>query len=484
MTDTRRSQGSAATELEIDELRARISWLIRLRWVAAIGVVATVFFSAHVLGLRHAELPLYLITGALAAYNGFLWVVRRRSVVVTDPWGLAAFANIQIGCDLLFLTGFLHFSGGIENPFLCYYVFHIVIASILLSRRATYVHAVVAVGLVSVMAVLEAAGAMPHYHLTFLDPSIHTSTVYIAAVLFVLATTLCFTAFMATSITSTVREREREIVALSQSLRRHADELERSNESLARLERSKSMYLHRVAHHLRAPLTALERMLAVVVEGRTGALPGRAQEMIGRARQRVHDILELADDLLTLSRAREAAPTAGGMVNLTEIAANAVGDFRQAADSVSHTLQSDLDPSPTTMVGDAESISELFENLISNAIKYTLPGGQITVSVHRRGDQVEISVADSGIGIPAEDLESIFDEFYRAENARGTGKEGTGLGLSIVRAIARAHGGDILVESKLGVGSTFRVLLPAAGSAAGLAPKEIAPGPDQPSVQS
>jgi len=480
MTDTRPPQRTAATELEVDELRARISWLIRLRWAAAVGVASTVFLSSHVLGLRLVELPLYLITAALAVYNAFLWAVRRRSVLVADPWGLAAFANVQIGCDLLFLTGLLHFSGGIENPFRCYYVFHIVIASILLSRRATYVHAAVAVGLVSMMAALEATGALPHYRLAILVPAAYTSTVYIGAVLFVLATTLCFTAFMATSITSTVREREREIVALSQSLRQHARELERSNETLARLERSKSMYFHRVAHHLRAPLTALERMLAVVSEDRAGVLPERAQEIVSRACQRVHNILELADDLLALSRARETAPTAGGTIDLAAVAANALGDFRQAADSASLTLESDLDPAPIQMVGDAESISELFENLISNAIKYTPADGRVAVSVHRRGGQVEISVADSGMGIPSADLESVFDEFYRAENARTSGKEGTGLGLSIVRAIARAHGGDILVESKLGVGSTFRVLLPTAGPTASSAPKKAASGPGEP----
>jgi signal transduction histidine kinase len=202
--------------------------------------------------------------------------------------------------------------------------------------------------------------------------------------------------------------------------------------------------------------------------------------MVSRACQRVHNILELADDLLALSRARETAPTAGGTIDLAAVAANALGDFRQAADSASLTLESDLDPAPIQMVGDAESISELFENLISNAIKYTPADGRVAVSVHRRGGQVEISVADSGMGIPSADLESVFDEFYRAENARTSGKEGTGLGLSIVRAIARAHGGDILVESKLGVGSTFRVLLPTAGPTASSAPKKAASGPGEP----
>jgi signal transduction histidine kinase len=456
----------AHSEMEIEELRERISWLIRLRWVAAVGVVITVAAASRVLDVQLSELPLCAITAALAVYNALLWAMKWRLPAVSAPSNLAAFANIQIGCDLLFLAALLHFSGGIENPFRCYYVFHIVIASILLSRRATYVHAGIAVGLVSLMAGLEAAGSIPHYHLALIEPHLYSKPVYLLASLFVLATTLYFTAFMATSIASTLREREREIVHLSRSLRQHTDELEQSYESLARLERSKSMYLHRVAHHLRSPLTAIERMLAVVVEGRTGALPQRAYETLDRSRQRVRGVLDLARDLLALSRAREAASSAEGAVNLAEVAANVVNDFRQAAASASVSLQLEVGSGLEPIAGDPESISELFENLISNAVKYTPSGGKVTVAVGRRDDQIGVSVADSGIGIPEEDLESIFDEFYRAENARDTGKEGTGLGLSIVRAVAKAHGGDVTVESKVGVGSTFRVVIPALPAAA------------------
>lgn len=113
-------------------------------------------------------------------------------------------------------------------------------------------------------------------------------------------------------------------------------------------------------------------------------------------------------------------------------------------------------------MGDPESISDLLENLISNAVKYTPAGGKVRVVIDRKGDRVEISVSDTGIGIPAAEKERIFEEFYRASNARESGKEGTGLGLSIVQAIASAQGGEVSMESEVGAGTTFRVPLPAA----------------------
>jgi signal transduction histidine kinase len=451
------------SELEVEELTERISWLIRLRWVAATGVVVTVAMASKLLGVPLAERQLYAITAGLAVYNAALWTISRRLPPNLHSAHLAAFANLQLGVDLLFLTALLHFSGGIENPFFCYYVFHIVIASILLSRRATYALAAIALGLFSLMVMMEGGGSLAHHHLALVGPSVFYRPIYVNVILFVMGTTLGITAFLATSITARLREREGEVVRLSQSLRQHTDELEESYESLARLERSKSVYLYRVAHHLRSPLAALERVLSVVAEGRTGPLPEKAKEMVERSRQRVRDILDLAHDLLALSRAREATPQKDTTVDLAQIAANVVGDFQQAAAAGSLSLEWEVEPGLAPIVGDPESIAEMFENLISNAVKYTPPGGRIGVKVRRIAGEVEISVSDTGIGIREEDLPSIFEEFYRAENARGSGKEGTGLGLSIVQAIAKAHGGEVSVESKVGEGTTFRVTLSAEG---------------------
>jgi two-component system phosphate regulon sensor histidine kinase PhoR len=109
---------------------------------------------------------------------------------------------------------------------------------------------------------------------------------------------------------------------------------------------------------------------------------------------------------------------------------------------------------------DRAGLDEIFSNLLNNAVKYTGENGKITVSANQKGDFVEIGIADTGIGIPPEDLSKIFDEFYRSPNAKTYQVEGTGLGLAIVKEIVEAHHGSISVHSELGKGSTFTVLLP------------------------
>jgi two-component system phosphate regulon sensor histidine kinase PhoR len=104
-----------------------------------------------------------------------------------------------------------------------------------------------------------------------------------------------------------------------------------------------------------------------------------------------------------------------------------------------------------------EAVNQIFDNLIDNAIKYTEPGGSIEVSVRREGDSVRAAVKDTGIGIPVEDLPRIFERFYRVDKARSRELGGTGLGLSIAKHLVQALNGELLVESKVGVGSTFSV---------------------------
>lgn len=453
------------TNVDIEELRDRISWLIRLRWLAILGVLVTSWLAPRLFGVRLNLPALHLAVAALAGYNLVFWIIGRWVPRATRGPSVSYFANLQIALDLVALTALLHFSGGIENPFVCYYVFHIVIASILLSRIATYLQVTLAIGLLVAMALLEAASVLPHYHLAgFLDEGIFRSSVYVFGTLFAIGTMLCFAAFMATSITSRLRRREAEIVRLSDALREHTEDLTQAYEALRQLEGARSDYLHRVAHHIRSPLATLERMLAVVSEGRTGRLPERSQEMLDRARVRVRELLDLARDLLVLSRTREALPMVDrSKVDFAAIAREVASEFRPQAASASVSLAVSLPEVPAEVVGDEDALTELLENLISNALKYTPAGGEVRVSVEPRGGTLELSVSDTGIGIPSAEREQIFDEFYRATNARESGKEGTGLGLSIVKAIAETHGAEVSFESEEGKGTSFRVLLPRKG---------------------
>ena len=453
-----------AVDLRTEELRDRIVWLIRLRWLAAAGVALVVWLAPRLLDLHLAQFPLYAITAGLALYNLVLWVSARHLPGVMADRAVFWFTNLQVSVDLVFLTALLHFAGGIENPFVCYYVFHIVIASILLDRQVAYFQVAIAITLLTSLAGLEAIGLLTHYHIGGLSTEeIYDNPREVAAVLFVIGTMLAFTAFMATSITARLRDREGQIVDLSASLQARATELEQTYQSLRQLEQEKSDYMHRAAHHLRSPLAAVESMLAIVAEGRTGPVAEKPLEMIQRSRERIHSMLDLAHDLLVLSRAREASAEAKREpVDLGQLLAAMEADLRGQAVAARVSLALSTDPNLRPVSGVPESLTELLENLVTNAIKYTPAGGRVTVSLKGIGGGVVVQVSDTGIGIPKEEQARVFEDFYRAGNAREATKDGTGLGLSIVQAIAAAHGAEVQLDSEPGRGATFRVRFPSA----------------------
>ena len=456
-------------ETHTRELPSRISWIIRLRWVAAAGVAATVVAVPRVFCIGLQEGQLYTITFCLAAYNTGLWCIGRWVPQVASGLGMLAFANVQIGIDLLFLTALLHFAGGVENPFVCYYVFHVVIASILLSKRATYLQVALALLLFAGTVAAEFSGLLPHYHLGgYFGDEVYRNINYLAGVVFVTATMLCFTAFMATSIVAQLRERDAEIVMLSVSLGARASELQQAYDVLQRLEREKSEYMRRAAHDLRSPMSTVDLLLAVVADGRAGEISEKGRDMLRRARGKIERILELAEDLLALSRAREAAFSVDARsVDLSELVGKLEDDLRQRAASASIDVAVETNEDPVTVMGDPGAIGELLENLLSNALKYTPAGGTVRVSLSRGEGEAIVEVADTGIGISQDDIEAVFDEFYRADNARESGQAGTGLGLSIAKAIVESHKGTIEVESEPGHGTIFRVVLPLAGAGVG-----------------
>jgi signal transduction histidine kinase len=457
-------QPASLTNVALEELRERISWLILLRWAAILGVLVTIWVAQRFLRVDLRIAPLHTVIAMLAAYNLACWGVGRWLPPAASGPVVSSFANTQIALDLVALTALVHFAGGIENPFVCYYVFHIVIASILLSRTATYLQAGLALALLAAMAGLEWAGAIPHYALKgFVTDGLYRSPVYVLGVLFAIGTMLHISAFMATSLTSRLRQREAEVVRLSDELRGRADDLTRAYDALRQLEGARTEYLHRVAHHIRSPLATLERMLAVIAEGRTGPVSERSSEILDRARGRIHGLLDLARDLLVLSRAREVLRLGDRKpVDLAALVREVESELRQQAQSAALSVVVSGPSSGIEVVGDPASLAELVENLVSNAIKYSPEGGVVGISLAATADRVELSVSDRGIGIPPAEKDRLFDEFYRATNARESGKEGTGLGLSIVKAIVEAHDGVVSVGDGPGGGSVFRVVLPRA----------------------
>ena len=471
------------------ELIERIGWLIRLRWVAVIGVVGFLEVARRVFPVHLALVQLYLSLVALAVYNLVLHIVYRRLRRTAvepkaGPTGLlgrfllpkaivglgheaeaaraAVFANVQISLDLLLLAIVLHFGGGVENPFLPFFVFHVIVASILLSRQATYLHATLGLVLISCVAIGEYAGILRHYPLGgSWAPGAYRDPALVGAQLFVLGATLYLAAYMGSTIASHLRLHERNAVLLSRELADKAEKLEVAYGRVSRMERAKSRYMRKVSHELRGPLGTIQMALKVVLEGLSGELPEKSRDMIRRAERRAGELGQLTQDLLALARARES-PLAveAEPLNLGALAEELITEMRASADDAGVSLSLDVEPNLPIMHGDATGLRQMVGNLLSNAIRYTPRGGTVAVRVSRAEGQLCLEVSDTGIGIPPEDQARVFDEFFRSVNARTHTAEGTGLGLTIVKAVVEQHHGSVTLHSTPGQGTRFVVRFP------------------------
>ncbi|MCL5104881.1 MAG: HAMP domain-containing histidine kinase [Armatimonadetes bacterium] len=448
------------------ELIERIRWLIGLRWLAFVGVIATILIARATFD---SALPWRLLLAtalAIPLYN-FVFYLHWRRANYDGRRHLerisAIQANVQILCDLAVLGALIHFSGGIENPFGFYFVFHMVIASTLLSRRAAFAQATVALAIFVLVTLGEYGGLLTHYQSPIgrQISGLYSNSIAVFAATWVMATSLYATVYLATSIASRLRQREAQVAMLSRECSRHADELQVSYDKLAEIDRAKSAYMRKVAHELRSPLAAIDQLLRTVVDGLQGEIPEQAREAIGRARRRARDVLSLVADLLTLASAREARLLSQWVdVDLRQALSGVAGGLATEAEARRVTVKTRVSDDVPLVHADRRGVEDLLTNLIGNAIKYSYEGGTVEVSISGSTDAVIIEVRDSGIGIKESDLGKVFGEFYRADNAREFTRDGTGLGLPIVKSIVDAHGGTIDVESGSEGGTKFTVRLP------------------------
>ncbi len=224
-------------------------------------------------------------------------------------------------------------------------------------------------------------------------------------------------------------------------------------------ERAKEEFLATVSHELRTPLTSIIGYLEIVRDGDAGALPDEVDRFLGIVDRSARHLNGLVDDLLVVGRNQEGRLDLElGEVDLAEIVAECVESAATSAGEKRIGLTLDADPG-LLLEGDRKRLTQLCSNLVGNAIKFTPEGGTVGVTARLVGGVPTLEVADSGIGIAADEQERLFERFFRAATATAAQVPGSGLGLAISKAIVDAHGGTIGVESSPGVGTTFRVEL-------------------------
>jgi signal transduction histidine kinase len=232
--------------------------------------------------------------------------------------------------------------------------------------------------------------------------------------------------------------------------------LESEHAELEKVERVRKDFVINVSHELRTPLASIQGYTETLLEGALNE-PANAVKFLNIIRQNTERLTRLTADLLVLSRielGQEKFNFAPHTVN--QLLNDNVDSMLPLAQRKGIALHLESAPADALVYADAEAVHQILTNLLENSIKYTPEGRSVTVSTRPiAGDRIEISVSDTGIGIPSEDLSRLFERFYRVDKARSKALGGTGLGLAIVKHLTHAHGGEVRVESKVDKGSTF-----------------------------
>ena len=245
-----------------------------------------------------------------------------------------------------------------------------------------------------------------------------------------------------------------------QAIEHETVELARARDEAERLNEFKSSFLLVAAHELRSPVSGAQSLVRTLLHGLAGELKPQQAELLSRVETRLNFLLNMINDILTLASSKTIIPDQPlEKVHVQPIIRRVIDSFAEEARNQQVEVNCSGPGRPLTVLATENGLDTVMRNLIGNAIKYSKPGGRVDVGIQKKQDSVAISVADTGIGIPEEDIPHIWDEFFRAKNAHLENITGTGLGLSIVKQFIDRFGGQVEVASGAGKGTTFTVSL-------------------------
>jgi signal transduction histidine kinase len=243
--------------------------------------------------------------------------------------------------------------------------------------------------------------------------------------------------------------------------RQTAEALARTNEELRELDQMKDLFVSGVSHELRTPLTSMLGYLEILRGGEAGELSDEQQHFLEIVDRNCHRLHHLIDDILFLSRLDSGRfHLERASVDLGRLVADRVQSIRPAAEKKQIEVHLDMSDASLQLWADSSRLAQVIDNLLSNGVKFTPEGGDVFVTVHTLAETARLEVRDTGVGIPEDEAQRLFERFFRASTAQNI--PGTGLGLSITREIVEAHDGTISVRSAVGAGTTITVDLPLA----------------------
>lgn len=425
-------------------LTSRIAWSINLRWIAVITFFVTLVLLENVFELLLPYNDIFEILVLLALFNLVYFIISRWIKNFTFRAEFT-FLTIQIFIDLIILTALLNLTGGIRNPLYLFYLFHIILSSIILHKNSPYIIASFVVLLFGSLIYLENAGF--GHHEGFFRTESQSDQFYTVLVMLIFS----FSIFVCTYITTTFMK----------IFRSSNQELERVNKKLVQADKIKSDFFKFTSHELKSPIVAVKSAIDGVIKIESNNMRSAPLEILNRASSRVTQMLNILNELLALSKNKKLIDGHSlREINLNHILNECISNEIIRIKEKELEIKTNFVETDVTIKGNEDDFKILAANLISNAVNYSPNKGCIKITTKVINGGVGFEVEDNGIGIPQEDLKKIFSEFYRSENAKKYVNFGTGLGLCIVKQIVDNYNGKIDIQSKLNKGTTFSVYIP------------------------
>jgi len=463
-------------------------WLITARWFYAPAIFIMGLLS-KLDPFGENVFPLTVMIFLFSTFiltNVFFWQAVKKLSLANNVRMVSAVGIGQIIGELMFFTVLIHLSGGIESVTPIFFFIPIVSSIILFNPLGSLFVAFIAGIIVNAFALLEYYGLIQKIFgwsgskeimeydqfLTRLSTAIVVTAVY-----FIVAALVGYLSSALRRREWQLREDKRQAQLQAEKLRllneeyntftrkliRKDLELKKDSDEANKLNQEKSDFVSTVAHQLRTPLSATKWTLDILLREDAGKLTSDQRALLMKAYESNERIIGLIQDMLGADKAEiKGLELSLVEINITDLINNIVPDFRSQVEKkgLKITILSKRDL-PKIRV-DLQKIRAVLQNLIENAVKYSKRGGEIKVTLSKVENNLQISVEDSGIGIPKEEQQNIFKKFFRAQNAVREEPNGSGLGLFIVRSIIERHGGSITFESEENKGTKFILNLPIA----------------------
>lgn len=396
--------------------------------------------SAAFLGLTPWKWAYITLVSVKLLTNSVAWLSLAR-----DKWVLPT-QLINSSADVVLLTAAIYFTGGPYSPLLATYVIVISVLSLLANLAVTIIVVVGIVLAFSAMMVLMAIGVLPATPVPGAPGQVPTVGYTVTAIGYVCAV-VGIPAFFSAATLRVLRKKEKD--------------LEKRTRQLIEAATQRSTFVASMTHELRTPIHGVQGLSDVIAAGVYGPVTDKQKEACASIKRSAQSLLALVDDVLQLTRAEAGKIDAhSGPVDITALLERVIASCSWMVGTKKLTLEADIDDQLTEVQSDERWLAHVMVNLIANAVKFTPEGGRVVVRAYQTDTEVVLEVEDNGIGIKPEDQKRIFEPFRQADRGDAKGYGGVGLGLALVAQLADLLAVKLELESTVGRGSTFRVIVP------------------------